>query len=159
MEIAKDCNAEAVHPGFGFLSENAEFADDCSKNGLIFIGPPSSAIRSMGSKSESKKIMTKANVPVVGGYFGEDQDKDLLMSEAKKIGFPVLIKAVSGGGGKGMRIVHSEEEFFDSLESCKREALKSFKDDRVLVEKYITKPRHIEFQIMGDKYSNYVYLF
>lgn len=152
LDIAAKSGSEAIHPGFGFLSENADFADQVAKNNKIFIGPPGSAIRSMGSKSESKKIMTQAGVPVVGGYFGDNQDPKFLLEEAKKIGFPVLIKAVSGGGGKGMKIVNNEGEFLGSLESAKREALKSFKDDKVLVEKYITKPRHIEIQVFGDKF-------
>lgn len=113
----------------------------------------------MGSKSESKNIMTKAKVPVVPGYHGENQDIDYLFEQARIIGFPVLIKAVLGGGGKGMRIVRKESEFFESLESAKRESLKSFKDDRVLIEKYITKPRHIEVQVFGDHHGNYVHLF
>jgi len=159
INIAHDTKSQAIHPGFGFLSENAPFAETCGKENLIFVGPPPSAIHSMGSKSESKKIMTKAGVPVVEGYFGENQDPNFLLQEAKKIGFPVLIKAVSGGGGKGMKIVYDESEFFDSLESAKREAKKSFNDDVVLIEKFITKPRHIEFQVFGDHQGNYVYLF
>ena len=120
IEIAKESGCEALHPGFGFLSENASFAEECNSNQIKFIGPPSSAIVQMGSKSASKNIMTAANVPVVPGYHGKDQDPALLLEESKKIGFPVLIKAVSGGGGKGMRIVHREEDFSEALESCKR---------------------------------------
>ncbi|EGR34443.1 methylcrotonoyl-coenzyme a carboxylase 1, putative [Ichthyophthirius multifiliis] len=159
IEIANDSNCQAIHPGFGFLSENAEFADQCQKSGLIFVGPPSSAIRKMGSKSESKNIMQNANVPVVPGYHGNNQDKDFLFEQSRQIGYPVLIKAVLGGGGKGMRIVTKESEFFESLESAKRESLKSFKDENVLIEKYIQKPRHIEMQVFGDHHGNYVHLF
>jgi 3-methylcrotonyl-CoA carboxylase alpha subunit len=159
LEIAKDSHCEALHPGFGFLSENAGFAQECVDHGVKFIGPPPSAITSMGSKSESKKIMTAANVPVVPGYHGEEQAPEHLFEQANAMGYPVLIKAVSGGGGKGMRIVRKREEFLEALESCKREALKAFSDDRVLVEKYITKPRHIEVQVFGDQLGNYVHLY
>ncbi|KAL4442833.1 hypothetical protein ABPG74_010722 [Tetrahymena malaccensis] len=159
IEIAHDSNCSAIHPGFGFLSENADFADECTTNKIIFVGPPTDAIRKMGSKSESKIIMTNAKVPVVPGYHGENQDKDFLFEQARTIGFPVLIKAVLGGGGKGMRIVTKESEFFEALESAKRESLKAFKDDRVLIEKYIQKPRHIEVQVFGDHHGNYVHLF
>jgi len=159
LEIAHHTGAQAIHPGFGFLSENAKFADTVANEGLIFVGPPSKSIVAMGSKSESKKIMEAAKVPVVKGYHGDNQDPEFLLNEAKKIGFPVLIKAVSGGGGKGMRIVNHESEFFENLDSAKRESLKSFSDDKVLVEKYITRPRHIEVQVFGDKHDNYVYLF
>lgn len=159
IEIAHKSGAQAIHPGFGFLSENADFAELVTKSGLIFVGPPASAIRSMGSKAESKKIMHEAKVPIVESYYGENQDPKFLLEQAKKIGFPVLIKAVSGGGGKGMKIVMNESEFLSQLESSKREALKSFNDDRVLIEKYITKPRHIEIQVFGDQFKNYVYLF
>ncbi|EPZ34764.1 Biotin carboxylase domain-containing protein [Rozella allomycis CSF55] len=159
IEIAKLSGSQAIHPGYGFLSENAKFADALEKNNLTFIGPPSSAIRSMGSKSESKRIMMEAKVPVVPGYHGENQDPQFLKEQADLIGYPVLIKAVSGGGGKGMRIVESSEEFFDQLESSKRESLKSFNDDKVLVEKYLMQPRHVEVQIFGDKFGNVVHLF
>lgn len=139
--ILLQTGAQAIHPGYGFLSENADFAELCEKEGVVFIGPPPAAIRAMGSKSASKDIMIKANVPVIPGYHGENQDMSVLKSEAKKIGYPVLIKAVMGGGGKGMRIVESEEELEDSVNSSKREAISSFGDDRVLVEKYIRHPR------------------
>ena len=129
------------------------------KRGVKFVGPPPEAIVSMGSKSESKKIMTAANVECVPGYHGENQDPKLLFEEANKMGYPVMIKAVSGGGGKGMRIVMKKEGFMEALESAKRESLKSFSDDRVLVEKYITKPRHIEIQVFGDQLGNYVHLY
>ncbi|CAK83317.1 unnamed protein product (macronuclear) [Paramecium tetraurelia] len=149
IDVALSTKSQAIHPGFGFLSENAQFSEDCQKNDLIFVGPSADAIRKMGSKSESKIIMTDAKVPVVPGYHGETQDPNFLLQEAEKIGFPVLIKAVMGGGGKGMRIVRQKSEFLEALEGAKREALKSFKDERVLVEKYIEKPRHIEVQIFG----------
>lgn len=159
IDIAKKSGAKAIHPGYGFLSENADFAELIAKNGLVFIGPPASAIIDMGSKSASKEIMSKAGVPVVPGYFGANQDPAYLKTEAAKIEYPVLIKAVKGGGGKGMKIVENEAEFDTMLESAKREALKSFGDDRVLVEKYITRPRHVEVQVFGDMHGNYVYLF
>ncbi|EFC45045.1 methylcrotonyl-CoA carboxylase [Naegleria gruberi] len=159
LEIAKQCGAQAIHPGYGFLSENAKFASLCAKNGVVFIGPPEGAIISMGSKSESKKIMEHAKVPVVPGYHGDEQGEDKLLEEAKKIGFPILIKAVLGGGGKGMKLAHSEKEFKEALSSAKREAKASFGDDRVLIEKYIQTPRHIEIQVFADTHGNCVYLF
>ncbi len=159
LQVAKECNADAVHPGYGFLSENAKFAQDCADNNIVFIGPPPSAIEAMGSKSEAKNIMTKANVPLVQGYHGDDQDEALLQSEANKIGYPLLIKATAGGGGKGMRVVNNEAEFIASLQSCKREALSSFGDDKVLIEKYLTKPRHVELQVFADSQGNAVHLF
>ena len=142
LQVAKKSNSNAIHPGYGFLSENADFAERVQASGIEFIGPPAQAIIDMGSKSESKNIMTKANVPVVPGYHGENQDPAFLLEQSKKMGFPVLIKAVKGGGGKGMRIVDSESEFLEKLESAKREATKHFSDDIVLVEKYIKRSRH-----------------
>jgi 3-methylcrotonyl-CoA carboxylase alpha subunit len=159
IETILRSGAEAVHPGYGFLSENADFADLCLKNSIKFIGPPASAIRSMGSKSESKKLMIAAGVPVVPGYHEENQEPGHLHSEARKIGYPVLIKAVMGGGGKGMKLVHKDSEFTAQLESAKRESMKAFGDDRVIIEKYITSPRHIEVQIFADTFGNAVYLF
>eukprot|EP01130_Rhizamoeba_saxonica_P008240 TRINITY_DN332_c0_g1_i1.p1 TRINITY_DN332_c0_g1~~TRINITY_DN332_c0_g1_i1.p1 ORF type:complete len:481 (+),score=115.78 TRINITY_DN332_c0_g1_i1:73-1515(+) len=159
IDIAKQTGTHAIHPGYGFLSENANFADEVQKNGIIFIGPPSSAIISMGSKSASKDIMSAANVPVVPGYHGSNQDPDFLHQQADKMGYPVLIKAVSGGGGKGMRIVRESKDFIEALESCKSESLDSFKDDNVLVEKFLTKPRHIEVQVFADKLGDCVYLY
>jgi len=159
LDVAKKTGAHAIHPGYGFLSENCNFVDLCERNKLIFIGPPSTAIKAMGNKSESKKIMTNANVPVVAGYHGDNQDDKFLFEEAKKIGFPVLIKAVLGGGGKGMRTVFNPDDFYSSLDSARREAMKSFSDDKMLVEKFIQKPKHIEVQVFGDKHNNYVYLF
>ncbi|EAN83068.1 putative mitochondrial methylcrotonoyl-coa carboxylase biotinylated subunitprotein-like protein [Trypanosoma cruzi] len=159
IEAAKRLCADAVHPGYGFLSESPEFAAAVAEAGIEFIGPPAAAMASMGSKSESKRIMEAAGVPVVPGYYGEDQSFECLCEEAKKIGFPVLIKAVSGGGGKGMKIVKSVDEFKLMLESAKRESMNFFKDDRVILERYVTQPRHIECQIFFDKFGNGVFFF
>ncbi|KAF0104486.1 MAG: 3-methylcrotonyl-CoA carboxylase alpha subunit [Rhodospirillaceae bacterium] len=158
IDAARRTGAQAIHPGYGFLSENAGFADACAASGIVFIGPPADSIRAMGSKSEAKKIMEKAKVPLVPGYHGDDQSPELLASEAAKIGFPVLIKASAGGGGKGMRVVESAEKFADALAGAKREAKASFADDHVLVEKYLTRPRHIEIQVFADV-SDCLYLF
>ncbi len=151
--------AQAVHPGYGFLSENEDFAQACADAGLVFIGPPPSAIKAMGLKAESKQLMGQAGVPLVPGYHGADQDPALLQREADAIGYPVLIKASAGGGGKGMRAVAKSEEFAAALASCKREAISSFGDDAVLIERYVTRPRHIEIQVFGDSFGNCVYLF
>ncbi|KAI6063090.1 Methylcrotonoyl-CoA carboxylase subunit alpha, mitochondrial [Aix galericulata] len=159
IKVAKASAVEAIHPGYGFLSENTEFAELCKQEGIIFIGPPSSAIRDMGIKSTSKAIMSAAGVPVVEGYHGEDQSDECLKDHAKRIGYPVMIKAVRGGGGKGMRIAHSEKEFLDQLESARREAKKSFNDDAMLIEKFVDNPRHVEVQVFGDQHGNAVYLF
>jgi 3-methylcrotonyl-CoA carboxylase alpha subunit len=159
IEAAKATGAEAIHPGYGFLSENEEFAQACSDAGLVFIGPPASAIKAMGLKAESKQLMEKAGVPLVPGYHGSDQDPALLQREADRIGYPVLIKASAGGGGKGMRTVEKSEDFQAALASCKREAINSFGNDTVLVEKYAQRPRHIEIQVFGDTHGHYVYLF
>ncbi|NML86929.1 acetyl/propionyl/methylcrotonyl-CoA carboxylase subunit alpha [Polaromonas sp.] len=159
IEAAKTTGAEAIHPGYGFLSENEEFAKACAVAGLIFIGPPASAIKAMGLKSESKQLMEKAGVPLVPGYHGSDQNPVMLKHEADRIGYPVLIKASAGGGGKGMRAVEKSEDFDAALASCKREAINSFGNDTVLVEKYAQRPRHIEIQVFGDMHGNYVYLF
>lgn len=159
LEVAMSSGAQAVHPGYGFLSENAEFADECLKAGVVFVGPPASAIRDMGIKSTSKAIMSEAAVPVVGGYHGEEQSDEKLAAEAHQIGFPVMIKAVRGGGGKGMRIAMKPEEFQEQLESARREAMKSFGDDVMLIEKFVERPRHVEVQVFGDHHGNYVYLF
>ena len=159
IEAARATGAEAIHPGYGFLSENEEFARACVKAGLVFIGPPASAIQAMGLKAESKQLMEKAGVPLVPGYHGSDQDPALLQREADRIGYPVLIKASAGGGGKGMRAVDKSEDFAAALASCRREAISSFGDDAVLVEKYAQRPRHIEIQVFGDTQGNYVYLF
>jgi 3-methylcrotonyl-CoA carboxylase alpha subunit len=159
LEAAKTTGAQAVHPGYGFLSENEAFADACAKAGLIFIGPPASAIQAMGLKAESKRLMDKAGVPLVPGYHGADQDPQLLQREADRIGYPVLIKASAGGGGKGMRVVEKSADFAAALASCQREAINSFGDAAVLIEKYVTRPRHIEIQVFGDTQGNCVYLF
>jgi 3-methylcrotonyl-CoA carboxylase alpha subunit len=159
IEAAKATGAQAVHPGYGFLSENEEFAKACADAGLVFIGPPPSAIQAMGLKAESKQLMEKAGVPLVPGYHAANQDAALLKKEAGRIGYPVLIKASAGGGGKGMRAVDRAEDFEAALASCKREAINSFGDDAVLIEKYVQRPRHIEIQVFGDSQGNYVYLF
>uniref|UniRef100_A0A671UK74 Methylcrotonoyl-CoA carboxylase subunit alpha, mitochondrial n=1 Tax=Sparus aurata TaxID=8175 RepID=A0A671UK74_SPAAU len=159
LEVAKKSGSHAVHPGYGFLSENTEFAEACKQEGIIFIGPPSSAIRDMGIKSTSKHIMSAAGVPIIGGYHGEDQSNERLQAEAAKIGYPVMIKAVRGGGGKGMRIARSDSDFLEQLESARREARKSFNDDVMLVEKFVEDPRHVEVQVFGDMHGNAVYLF
>lgn len=159
IEAAKRTGAEAIHPGYGFLSENEAFAAACAAAGLVFIGPPASAIQAMGLKAESKQLMERARVPLVPGYHGADQDPALLQREADRIGYPVLIKASAGGGGKGMRAVEKAADFAAALASCQREARNSFGDEAVLVEKYVTRPRHIEIQVFGDTHGNYVYLF
>ncbi|OKH87024.1 acetyl/propionyl/methylcrotonyl-CoA carboxylase subunit alpha [Thalassospira sp. TSL5-1] len=159
LDVIAQSGADAVHPGYGFLSENADFADAVANSGAVFVGPPASAIRAMGSKSEAKKIMADAGVPLVPGYHGKDQDPDLLAAEAEKIGYPVLIKASAGGGGKGMRAVEKPEDFADALTSCKREARSSFGDDHCLIEKLISHPRHVEIQVFADGHGNAVYLF
>ena len=159
IEAAQATGAQAIHPGYGFLSENEEFAQACAAAGLVFIGPPASAIKAMGLKAESKQLMEKAGVRLVPGYHGAGQDPAMLQTEADRIGYPVLIKASAGGGGKGMRVVESSEGFTAALASCKREAINSFGDDAVLIEKYVQRPRHIEIQVFGDTQGNYVYLF
>ena len=159
IEAAQRCGAEAIHPGYGFLSENEAFATACAKAGLVFIGPPAAAIAAMGDKARAKALMAKASVPIVPGYHGEKQDAESLAAQARKIGFPVLIKASAGGGGKGMRIVRASAEFERALESAKREAGASFGDDRVLLEKYLERPRHIEVQVFGDTRGNALHLF
>ena len=159
IAAAKETGAEAIHPGYGFLSENADFAQDVIDAGLIWVGPHPDSIRAMGLKDAAKKLMADAGVPVTPGYLGEDQAPERLQREADAIGFPVLIKAVAGGGGKGMRRVNEPAEFQDMLQSCKREAASSFGDDRVLIEKYVERPRHIEVQVFGDTHGNIIHLF
>ncbi|MBU6258044.1 MAG: acetyl/propionyl/methylcrotonyl-CoA carboxylase subunit alpha [Burkholderiales bacterium] len=159
VEAALQSGAEAIHPGYGFLSENAEFAAACERAGVIFIGPPVAAIRAMGSKSAAKSLMERAGVPLTPGYHGERQEPDFLAEQAALIGYPVLIKASAGGGGKGMRRVDRAADFEAALASCRREAASAFGDDRVLVEKYILQPRHIEIQVFGDRHGHCVYLF
>jgi 3-methylcrotonyl-CoA carboxylase alpha subunit len=159
LAAAQATGAQAVHPGYGFLSENEAFAQACADAGVVFIGPPPSAIQAMGLKAESKRLMEAAGVPLVPGYHGADQDPALLKREADRIGYPVLIKASAGGGGKGMRAVFSADEFDAALASCKREAINSFGDDAVLIERYVQRPRHIEIQVFGDTQGDCVYLF
>jgi 3-methylcrotonyl-CoA carboxylase alpha subunit len=159
IEAARTTGAEAVHPGYGFLSENAEFAQACAKAGLVFVGPTPAMMTAMGSKSGSKALMEKAGVPLVPGYHGEAQDEAVLAREADRIGFPVLVKASAGGGGRGMRVVNSAAELSAALTSAKREAKAAFGDDRMLIEKYVQNPRHIEVQIIGDSHGNLVSLF
>ncbi len=159
IAAAIQTGAQAIHPGYGFLSENADFAEECARAGLVFIGPPVSAIRAMGSKSAAKTLMENAGVPLVPGYHGENQDPEFLKSQAKKIGYPLLIKASAGGGGRGMRIVNKTEEFLDALASCQREAKAGFGSDQVLLERYLDRPRHIEFQVFGDSQGKVVHLF
>jgi 3-methylcrotonyl-CoA carboxylase alpha subunit len=159
LEAARRTGAVAIHPGYGFLSENAQFARDCAAAGIAFIGPSPEAIEAMGSKSAAKALMEKAGVPLTPGYHGASQEPGFLLNEARRIGFPVLIKAVAGGGGKGMRRVDRADDFVAALASCQREAEASFKDARVLVEKYLTRARHIEVQVFGDGHGHAVYLF
>jgi 3-methylcrotonyl-CoA carboxylase alpha subunit len=159
IAAAKACTAEAIHPGYGFLSENAEFAERCREAGLIFIGPPADAIRAMGGKSQAKALMEKAGVPLVPGYHGDDQNPALLAREADAIGYPVLIKASAGGGGKGMKVAPDPLTFAEQLASAKREAAAAFGDERVLIEKYLETPRHVEIQVFADNHGNCVYLF
>ena len=159
LEAAKRTGADAIHPGFGFLAENAEFAQAVVDAGLVFVGPSPDVIRSMGSKQRAKQIAKDAGVPVIPGYDGADQDPAVLAAEAKKIGFPVLVKASAGGGGKGMRVVKSEDGLAAAIEGAKREAKSSFGDDTLLIEKYVERPRHVEIQILGDQHGELVHLF
>lgn len=159
LDAARATGAQAIHPGYGFLSENADFADACAAAGITFIGPPASAIRAMGDKSAAKALMAKAGVPLTPGYHGDQQAPDFLRAQADAIGYPVLIKASAGGGGKGMRKVERSEDFVDALASCQREAASAFGNDHVLVEKYVERPRHIEIQVFGDSHGDAVYLF
>ena len=159
IAAAKETGAQGIHPGYGFLSENAGFAEDCKAANITFIGPPASAIVSMGSKAESKRLMEAANVPMVPGYHGIDQSEDTLTKEAAKIGFPVLVKASAGGGGKGMRVVRDASELAAAIAGARREAKASFGDDSLLLEKYLDHPRHVEIQVFCDRFGNGVYLF
>jgi 3-methylcrotonyl-CoA carboxylase alpha subunit len=158
IAVAKAANADCIHPGYGFLSENADFAQACADAGIVFVGPPPSAIRAMGLKDRAKALMEKAGVPVVPGYHGERQEPKFLKEKAYEIGYPVLIKAVAGGGGKGMRRVEKHADFDAALEGAMREASSSFGDARVLIEKYVSAPRHIEMQVFGDSHGNAVHL-
>ncbi len=159
IQVGRKTGAQAIHPGYGFLSENAAFARACDEAGIVFVGPPAAAIEAMGSKSAAKALMEQAGVPLVPGYHGDNQDDALLETEADRIGYPVLIKAVAGGGGKGMRIVEQRKAFRDSLNGARREAKSSFGDDRVLIEKYLVRPRHIEIQVFADSDGECVHLF
>src|SRR5690348_11935305 len=159
IRIAQESGAQAIHPGYGFLSENESFAAACAQAGIVFIGPPPAAIAAMGSKSAAKTLMDKAGVPLVPGYHGDDQSPATLAREAEKIGYPVLIKPTAGGGGKGMKIATDAGGFAVALASAQREAKASFGDDRVLIEKYLTAPRHIEIQVFADTHGNAVHLF
>jgi 3-methylcrotonyl-CoA carboxylase alpha subunit len=159
LEVAARANADSIHPGYGFLSENADFAEACAAAGRIFVGPPPDAIRAMGGKSQAKALMGHAGVPLVPGYHGDAQDAETLRTEAQRIGYPVLIKASAGGGGKGMRIVTDAAELPDAITGAKREALASFGDDRVLIERYLQRPRHVEIQVFADTHGNCISLF
>ena len=159
LEVAAASRAEAIHPGYGFLSENASFAAACTEAGIVFIGPPAQAIRAMGSKSEAKRVMEQAGVPLVPGYHGDEQEASQLLARARELGFPVLIKASAGGGGKGMRVVRQESEFIESLAAAGREARSAFGDDRMLLEKYLERPRHVEMQVFADSHGNALHLF
>jgi len=159
IEAAQRSGAEAIHPGYGFLSENAAFAAACAEQGIVFIGPSVEAIRVMGSKSEAKALVSKSGVPLVPGYYGDEQSPAFLRAQAESIGMPVLIKAIAGGGGRGMRIVRAPGEFDDALASAQREAKSAFGDPRVMIEKYVEGPRHIEVQVFGDNFGNIVHLF
>uniref|UniRef100_A0A1A9ZPP9 Methylcrotonoyl-CoA carboxylase subunit alpha, mitochondrial n=1 Tax=Glossina pallidipes TaxID=7398 RepID=A0A1A9ZPP9_GLOPL len=158
INIAKQADCQAIHPGYGFLSESVEFAELCQREGVIFMGPPSSAIRDMGIKSTSKAIMSAAGVPIINGYHGDDQSNDRLQAEAEKIGFPLMIKAVRGGGGKGMRVADKADDFMTALNSARTESQKSFGDSSVLLERYVRSPRHVEVQVFADQYGEAVYL-
>jgi len=159
LDAARRTGAQAIHPGYGFLSENAAFADACAAAGIVFVGPPASAIRAMGDKSAAKALMQQAGVPLTPGYHGDNQDPQFLRGQADAIGYPVLIKASAGGGGKGMRRVDDSAAFIDALASCQREARSAFGNEHVLVEKYVLRPRHIEIQVFGDRHGNVVHLF
>ena len=159
IQAARLGGADAIHPGYGFLSENAEFVAACEAAGIVFVGPPASAIAAMGDKASAKARMFNAGVPLVPGYHGEAQEDALLREEAGKIGYPVLLKASAGGGGKGMRVVESDREFQAALDGCRRESRAAFGDERMLIEKYLTQPRHVEVQVFCDSQGNGVYLF
>ncbi|HSH48959.1 MAG TPA: biotin carboxylase N-terminal domain-containing protein, partial [Halomonas sp.] len=159
IEAARRTGAGAVHPGYGFLAENGAFVEALNAAGIVFVGPPAAAIAAMGDKSAAKERMDRAGVPLVPGYHGDDQDDDLLRREADRIGYPVLLKASAGGGGKGMRVVESGDEFQAMLDGCRRESRAAFNDDRMLIEKYLTQPRHVEVQVFCDSHGSGVYLF
>ena len=158
LKVAQDSRAACIHPGYGFLSENADFAEACAEAGIVFVGPPPAAIRAMGLKDRAKALMQQAGVPVVPGYHGDQQDANFLKRKAYELGYPILIKAVAGGGGKGMRLVERHADFETAIEAAKREAASAFGDDRVLIEKYVSAPRHIEIQIFADKHGSAIHL-
>jgi 3-methylcrotonyl-CoA carboxylase alpha subunit len=158
IDAARRSGAEAIHPGYGFLSENAAFAEACADAGIVFIGPPPSAIRAMGSKSESKRLMAAAGVPLVPGYHGADQSRDSLTRAAEEIGYPVLVKASAGGGGKGMRVVGAAADLAGAIEGAAREALAAFGDATLLIEKYLARPRHVEIQVFADRHGGVIHL-
>ena len=159
LSVAKESGAACIHPGYGFLSENADFAEACAQAGIVFVGPPPAAIRAMGLKDRAKALMSEAGVPVVPGYHGDQQDDTFLKRKAYELGYPVLIKAVAGGGGKGMRLVERHADFDAAIAGARREAASAFGDDRVLIEKYITAPRHIEIQVFADTRGNAIHLY
>jgi 3-methylcrotonyl-CoA carboxylase alpha subunit len=159
IDAARACGADALHPGYGFLSERAELAAACEDAGIVFVGPMAKSIAAMGSKAESRHLMQKLGVPVVPGYDGDEQSMDALLREGERVGFPLLVKASAGGGGKGMKIVRAAGELRAAIESAQREAMKAFGDDRLLLERYIEEPRHVELQIFGDAHGNIVHLF
>src|SRR5271157_4755252 len=159
IALARRVRAQCLHPGYGFLSENADFAERCAKAGIVFIGPPAAAMRTMGLKSSAKSLMQRAGVPVVPGYHGDNQTPRFLREKAYEIGYPVLIKAIAGGGGRGMRRVDAHVDFEAALESASREAQSAFGDGRVLIEKYVASPRHIEMQVFADRHGDCVHLF
>ena len=159
IETAKKANADAIHPGYGFLSENTEFASMVEAAGIIFIGPTPESITLMGDKIGSKKALEKISIPMIPGYHGDNQELSFLCSKAKEIGYPVLIKASAGGGGKGMRIVHQDSELEEAISGAQSEALKAFSNDKVLIEKYVVNPRHIEVQLMSDTHGNHLHFF
>ena len=158
IKAAKATGAHAIHPGYGFLSERADFAEKCWKENIVFIGPHPEAIKKMGDKIEAKKIMKKCGVPVIPGYIGSMKNKKILRTKAEDIGYPIIIKAAAGGGGKGMRIVKNSEELIPLLESAAREAKNAFGDNRVFIEKFVNSPRHIEIQVLGDNFENIIHL-
>ncbi|HLY91362.1 MAG TPA: biotin carboxylase N-terminal domain-containing protein, partial [Acetobacteraceae bacterium] len=159
IDAARRSGADAIHPGYGFLSENPAFAEACADAGIVFVGPPPDAMRAMGSKSAAKTLMEQAGVPLLPGYHGENQAPDFLAHQAARVGFPVMIKAVSGGGGRGMRIVTAANDFAAALTAAQQEAASAFGDDRVLIERYLDRPRHIEVQVFADSLGNVVHLF
>ena len=158
IDVARQSRAEAIHPGYGFLSENVQFVEACKEAGIVFIGPPASAMRLMGSKISAKQLAQSVGAPTIPGYNGEDQEASTLISEAQNIGFPLLIKASAGGGGKGMRVVNTLDEFEEHLAGARREALASFGDATVFLERLLQNPRHIEIQVLGDTFGNLIHL-